>query len=101
MACRWGDRSSDRIFLTPVDVFQRDGHYVFALTYGRESDWVKNVLMAGDCQLETRRRTLRLTQPRIEHDEHRADLPALVRAVLRLTRVCDFLVLDESPGHSD
>jgi len=28
--------------------------FVIALTYGRESEWVKNVLAAGGCELETR-----------------------------------------------
>lgn len=94
-------RVSGKVFHTPVNVFRRNDHYVFALTYGRDSDWVKNVLAAGGCELETRRRTIRLARPRIERDEHRADLPAFVRAVLHLTKVYDFLVLDDRPSITD
>ena len=27
--------------------------FLIALTYGRECEWVKNVVAAGECQLET------------------------------------------------
>ena len=39
-------RRSGRIYRTPVNVF-RDGDHVIALTYGAESDWVKNVIAAA------------------------------------------------------
>lgn len=65
-----------------------------ALTYGPESDWVKNVLAAGGCSIETRGRTLTMTQPHLVHDESRRDMPAVVRTVLGLGDVTDFLALD-------
>lgn len=51
-------RTSGKIFRTPVNVFVRRGEYVFALTYGLESDCVKNVQSASGCELQTRRRTV-------------------------------------------
>ena len=38
-----GRRSGHR-YRTPVNVFRTGTSYVIALTYGVESDWVKNVL---------------------------------------------------------
>ena len=87
-------RRSGKTFRTPVNVFVRSDEYVFALTYGLDSDWVKNVLTAGGCDLETRRRTLRLCRPRLEHTQTRADLPLPVRLILRATKVHDFLILE-------
>ena len=56
-------RRSGRRYRTPVNVFPTGGGYRFALTYGADTDWVKNVLAAGGCQLETRGRVVRLVEP--------------------------------------
>jgi deazaflavin-dependent oxidoreductase (nitroreductase family) len=40
-------RSSGRGYRTPVMAFPTDERFVFALTYGRDVDWVKN-LFASD-----------------------------------------------------
>jgi deazaflavin-dependent oxidoreductase (nitroreductase family) len=47
-------RKSGRTYRTPVNAFRTDDGYIIALTYGSESDWVKNVLAAGSCELQTR-----------------------------------------------
>lgn len=87
-------RRSGLAYRTPVNVFRRPGGYVVALTYGSDSDWVKNVLAAGGCELQTRGRTVRLTDPELYHDESRAGMPTIVvRQVLALADVSDFLSL--------
>jgi deazaflavin-dependent oxidoreductase (nitroreductase family) len=88
-----GRRSGSR-YRTPVNVFGSGREYTLALTYGAKTDWVRNVLAAGGCELISRRRTVRLTNPRIIHDETRARIRPLERAILRLLKVADFLVLD-------
>jgi hypothetical protein len=47
-------RKSGREYQTPVNVFETSGGYVVALIYGAESDWAKNVVTAGGCELITR-----------------------------------------------
>ena len=91
-------RKTGREYRTPVNVFPRPGGYVVALTYGPKSDWVRNVLAAGGCVLETRGRRLRLVRPRLYHDEQRRAVPAAVRVVGRLGRVSDFLDLTLDEG---
>jgi deazaflavin-dependent oxidoreductase (nitroreductase family) len=91
-------RQSHRPHRTPVNVFRRPGGYVVALTYGPDADWVRNVLASGGCALETRGRTVRLTRPRLFHDERRRAVPVPVRVVLGLNHVSDFLGLDEGDG---
>lgn len=86
-------RKSGRVYRTPVNVFRSPGGYTVALTYGKESDWVQNVLAAGDCILETRGRKVRLTAPRLYHDEQRRAVPWPVRLVLGRINVSDFLEL--------
>jgi deazaflavin-dependent oxidoreductase (nitroreductase family) len=86
-------RKSHRIYRTPVNLFRRAGGYVIALTYGPDSDWVHNVVAAGGCLLETRGRTVRLTQPRVYHDEQRRAVPPPLRVLGGLGHVSDFLDL--------
>jgi deazaflavin-dependent oxidoreductase (nitroreductase family) len=89
-------RKSGKTFRTPINVFVRDNSYVFALTYGPQSDWVRNVLAAGGCELVTRRTAVQLTEPRLEHNEVRNDLPLVVRTILRITKVHDYLLLERA-----
>jgi deazaflavin-dependent oxidoreductase (nitroreductase family) len=86
-------RRSGRRYRTPVNVFATEGGYRFALTYGPDTDWVKNVLAAGGCELRTRGRTIRLVAPRLDHDERRQGIRPLERQILRLLGVADFLSL--------
>jgi deazaflavin-dependent oxidoreductase (nitroreductase family) len=89
-------RNSGRRYRTPVNVFRDGDGYLFALTYGRDSDWVRNVVAAGGCELETRRRTARLADPRLVADPTQHGVPRPVRWILRALRVTDFLALRET-----
>jgi deazaflavin-dependent oxidoreductase (nitroreductase family) len=75
-------RKSGRIYHTPVNAFRTDGGYIIALTYGAQSDWVKNVLAAGSCELQTRGRRVRLFDPCIVTDESKGWAPLPVRLIL-------------------
>ena len=86
-------RKTNRRYRTPVMCFRRAGNYIIALTYGRESQWVQNVLTQGGCEFETQGQTLRLTRPRLVHDPQRRLMPTFVRMVLGLLNVSDFLEL--------
>jgi deazaflavin-dependent oxidoreductase (nitroreductase family) len=91
-------RRSGRVYETPVNVFVAEDGYVIALTYGPDADWVKNVLAAGGCELRTRGRVIRMTSPRLFHDEARRDIRPLERQVLRVIGVADFLFLKTAPA---
>jgi deazaflavin-dependent oxidoreductase (nitroreductase family) len=87
-------RRSGRRYQTPVNVFESGSGYVIALTYGPDSDWVRNVLAAGRCELRTGGRTVALTAPRLYRDEERRHIRPAERAVLRALGVADFLSLE-------
>jgi hypothetical protein len=84
-----------RHYRTPVNVFREPNGFLIALTYGRDSGWVTNVLIAGGCQLETRRAKYQLSEPVIVHDPSRGRFPPIVRLVLGLIDANDFLQLSE------
>jgi deazaflavin-dependent oxidoreductase (nitroreductase family) len=86
-------RRSGRTYRTPVSVFTTAGEYVIALIYGTDTDWVKNVMAARSCEVQVRGHRVRLVEPRIVHDETRQEVPRVVRPVLRLLGVTDFLHL--------
>jgi deazaflavin-dependent oxidoreductase (nitroreductase family) len=86
-------RRSGRRYETPVNVFPGEDGYVLALTYGPDTDWVKNVMAAGGCSLITRGHTVHLVSPRLFHDESRTAIRPFERRILALIGVADFVSL--------
>jgi deazaflavin-dependent oxidoreductase (nitroreductase family) len=84
-------RVSGRRYQTPVNMFRRGDDYVFAMTYGRDADWVKNVDVAGACDITTRGRSVHLVEPRHYTDRERRDVPLLVGTVLGWIDVDEFM----------
>jgi deazaflavin-dependent oxidoreductase (nitroreductase family) len=90
-------RRSGREYRTPVNTFAYLDGYVIALVYGRDADWVKNVLAAGRCKLETRGRIMDLTDPQfLPTAEGLQAVPALMHLLLNGLKVTDFLYLREA-----
>ena len=86
-------RKSGRVYRTPVNVFRAPNGFLIALTYGRESEWVRNVLAAGGCELETRGVRYQLSAPTIMHDPTRGRFPLPVRVILGFVGANDFMQL--------
>ena len=87
-------RASGRLYRTPVNVFRANDDFVVALTYGW-TDWLRNVLAAGGCELEHRGRLYRLTAPRVVGwVEAEGAIPGVVRFALDLIRVEEFVRLE-------
>jgi deazaflavin-dependent oxidoreductase (nitroreductase family) len=94
-------RRSGREYRTPVNVFRRGGGYAIALTYGPDSDWVRNVLAAGGCRLETRGGTIVVGDPVVLRDPRRSAVPFLLRPFLRILGVELFLRLSPTTAPSE
>ncbi|MEU2255054.1 nitroreductase family deazaflavin-dependent oxidoreductase [Nocardia xishanensis] len=75
-------RRSGRAYRTPVWVFEDDGVYRIALTYGRDAEWVKNVLAAGVFELDAKGHTVTLRDPVVLEDRSAGWAPLGVRQVL-------------------
>jgi deazaflavin-dependent oxidoreductase (nitroreductase family) len=93
-------RRTGRRYETPVMVFPAPGGFVIALTYGPGTEWVKNVVAAGGCELRTGGRTLTMASPRVYHDEARAGIRPLERRALKLIGAADFLSLTTAGNSS-
>jgi deazaflavin-dependent oxidoreductase (nitroreductase family) len=90
-------RKSGKLYRTPVNVFRVPEGFLIALTYGRDSEWVKNVMAPGGCELQTRGVKYQLSAPVIVHDLTRQRFPPFVRVVLGLISANDFMRLSISP----
>ncbi|HEX8997043.1 MAG TPA: nitroreductase family deazaflavin-dependent oxidoreductase [Ktedonobacterales bacterium] len=84
-------RRSGRVYEIPINTFRDGDDFIFALTYGPDTDWVRNVLAAGGCEIVTRRQRFRLTNPRILTDASLGWAPPPVRFVLGLINARQYL----------
>jgi deazaflavin-dependent oxidoreductase (nitroreductase family) len=93
-------RKSGRLYRIPMNVFRRDDHYFFYLTYGSDVQWVKNVLASGSCSIETRGRVIELVEPELVTDPELRPAPPHIRFVeRRIAGVTQYLRMrSASPG---
>ena len=94
-------RRSGQLYRAPVNVFRDGTDYIVALTYSSEVQWVRNVLAAGGCELETRGRVVRLTDPELFVDRRQRLMPFPFRQFLTLMNVTEFLRLRPVPATAD
>lgn len=95
-------RRSGATHRTPVNAFLTSDGFAIALTYGAESDWVRNVLVAGGGHVEHRGRRIRVEAPRVERGPKALGLlPPAARVAQRLLDVDQVLTLRVSGSAED
>jgi deazaflavin-dependent oxidoreductase (nitroreductase family) len=87
-------RRSGRTYRTPVQAFPTERGIVIALAYGRDVDWLRNVVAADGATISRRGRQLSGSGPRLlEGRSGSALVPRPVRALLAVFRVTEFVEL--------
>jgi deazaflavin-dependent oxidoreductase (nitroreductase family) len=86
-------RKSGKVYRTPINVFRASNDFIIALTYSSQSEWVKNVLAAGGCELKTRGKKYQLSTPNVVRDPTRRRFPIPVRVVLRIVGADEYMEL--------
>jgi deazaflavin-dependent oxidoreductase (nitroreductase family) len=87
-------RNSGTRYQTPIMSFPSGNDLLIALTYGPETDWVRNVVAAEGCSIEYRRTRIELIDPELlQCEPETLPLPWLVRKALGVMQVNDFLSL--------
>ena len=86
-------RKSGKVYKTPVNVFRAPNGFIIALTYSSQSEWVKNVLAAGGCELKTRGKKYQLSTPQVMRDPMRRRFPIPVRIVLTIVGADEYMEL--------
>ena len=88
-------RSSGKVYKTPLDAHPVDGGYIFILVYGSGSDWVKNILAAGNATLKAEGTEYELVSPRVITREAAWPLmPAGTKQPPGLLKISEFLQMD-------
>ncbi len=94
-------RRSGRVYRVTLMAFRSGDGVTFALTYGPNTDWLRNVRAAAGCRLRVRGVILTLGAPvELTGDAGLSRMPAPVRFALRLSGVDQFVelpVLDPVP----
>ena len=86
-------RKSGKVYRTPINVFRAPNGFIVALTYSSQSEWVKNVLAAGGCELQTRGKKYQLSAPEVVRDATRRRFPIPVRTVLGIVGADEYMQL--------
>jgi deazaflavin-dependent oxidoreductase (nitroreductase family) len=88
-------RRSGQTYRTPLDAFPTHAGYVLVARYGPESDWVRNVLAAGEASLRIDGVEHTLGSPRLVHLDEALDALVVDEPPKDFTRSEDFLLMDE------
>lgn len=88
-------RTSGRTYRTVIFAFRDEDTLVVALTYG-ETDWLRNVLAAGEATITRRGRTTRFHHPRVVLAADRDTLPRGLRWTARVFGAAMTADLDRS-----
>jgi deazaflavin-dependent oxidoreductase (nitroreductase family) len=92
-------RRSGKVYLTPASAHVHGDVIVIALTFGNQSDWVRNVRAAGGCTVRINGRSYRATNPQFLSREQagpllQAAFSPVQRAGMRMLGVRQYLHLD-------
>ncbi len=94
-------RTSGRRYETPIWGFRRPEGFLIVLTYGPDTDWLRNFQAAGTCEGVYGKRTYVLSEPRIVEDNPRHQpLPWPIKHFVRLVGVRHFLYVVGQPRQS-
>jgi deazaflavin-dependent oxidoreductase (nitroreductase family) len=89
-------RISGRQYKTPILAFPTSKGYVFALTYGRNVDWVKNLQASGHGVLKYNGDADRIHSIRyIPIEDVKEVFPVMVRLFLSILKVNDCLTVEK------
>ncbi len=90
-------RRSGQPYATPVFAEETEDGFIIPLPYG-ETDWLRNVLAAGECTIRWRSVNYRVGHPVIlDADEALPAFPLAARATLRLVGIKHYLSLSWLP----
>ena len=88
-------RTSGRTYRTPLDAFPTATGYVLVARYGPESDWIQNVLAAGEATLRVDGTDHPLGAPRLVGLDEALDALAAAEPPPTFTTAEDFLLMDQ------
>ena len=86
-------RKSGAEYRTPLNAWIGDHDVIVALTYGRDTDWLKNLTTADGGEVIAGRKSYRVGPPQLIGSEGMSRMPALAKPILRSINVDEFALL--------
>ena len=86
-------RKSGAEYRTPVNAWLGADDVIVALTYGKDTDWLKNLTAADGGEVIAGRRGYRVGRPQLIGPEGMSRMPALAKPILRSIDVDEFALL--------
>ena len=87
-------RKSGKAYQTPLDAFPTKAGFVLVARYGPESDWIQNILSAGEASLTVDGQEHALTSPRLVAQEQALDALVSDDPPADFTKAQDFVLMD-------
>lgn len=88
-------RKSGKLYETTIQAYRTADGFIMALTYGKDIDWLKNVLAADGCKLYYKRTWYALKNPKLMDQQNGLPyFPYPEKAILGLIGIQDFVKLD-------
>lgn len=99
---RYEGRSSGKEYETPVVAEPTPEEFLIPLPYGEHVDWLRNVLAAGECEIENKGVNYPATEPEVVGREEAAPFfPSRTRRQLGLYGVEKYLKVKRDPAAPD
>jgi deazaflavin-dependent oxidoreductase (nitroreductase family) len=86
-------RVTGAVYRTPLNAWHDDRSAIVALTYGRNTDWLKNLAASGGGTMILSGVEREVAGPELIGPEGMGRMPAVARPILRLIDVDEFAVL--------
>jgi deazaflavin-dependent oxidoreductase (nitroreductase family) len=86
-------RKSGAEYRTPLNAWVGDDDVIVALTYGRDTDWLKNLAAADGGEIIAGRKSYRVGPPQLIGSEGMSRMPAMAKPILRSIDVDEFALL--------
>ena len=92
-------RRSGRRYWTPIQAFPTDGGFVFALTYGRDVDWVRNLVASDGGTLKYKGNEISIHRIRVvRYDDVKELFPSWIKLSLAIISLKDCVTADVDTG---
>jgi deazaflavin-dependent oxidoreductase (nitroreductase family) len=92
-------RKTGKSYSTPVVTIRTEDRFYIPLTYGENVDWLKNVLHASDCIIQSRGDSILMTMPQVVNASNAIIMfPQFQRKLFRFFRVEKFLEVRQLNG---
>jgi deazaflavin-dependent oxidoreductase (nitroreductase family) len=89
-------RKTGNLYATPIVAVVESGSIFIPLPYGKDVDWIQNILSKGSCKIKNGGEWYLGTKPQIINaEEALIHFPTLLQIALRMNKVENYLMMEQ------